>query len=50
MISDEIESFSLPEFSASDPPAEREGSLDPMGLAAISDRLANLLVPVCAHV
>ena len=37
--------FSLPELSAFDPPVEGEGSHDPMGLAAISDRLANLLVP-----
>ena len=37
--------FSLPELSAFDPPVEGEGSLDPMGLAAISDRLANLLIP-----
>jgi hypothetical protein len=35
----------LPQFSAFDPPAAGEGSLDPMGLAAISDRLANVLVP-----
>jgi hypothetical protein len=37
--------FSLPELSAFDPPVEGEGSIDPMGLAAISDRLADLLVP-----
>ena len=37
--------FSLPELSAFDPPVEGEGSLDPMGLAAISDRLADLLIP-----
>ena len=34
--------FSLPELSAFDPPVEGEGSIDPMGLAAISDRLADL--------
>ena len=37
--------FTLPELSAYDPPVAGEGSLDPMGLAAISDRLANRLVP-----
>jgi hypothetical protein len=37
--------FSLPELSAFDPPVAGEGSIDPMGLAAISDRLADLLVP-----
>ena len=34
--------FSPPELSAFDPPVEGEGSIDPMGLAAISDRLADL--------
>lgn len=37
--------FSLPELSEYDPPAAGEGSLDPMGLAALSDRLAEQLVP-----
>jgi hypothetical protein len=37
--------LALPELSAYDPPVEGEGSLDPMGLAAISDRLADRLVP-----
>lgn len=37
--------LTLPAVSAYDPPASGEGSLDPMGLAAISDRLAELLVP-----
>jgi hypothetical protein len=35
----------LPQLSEFDPPVASEGSLDPMGLAAISDRLANVLVP-----
>ena len=35
----------LPQLSAFDPAVVGEGSLDPMGLAAISDRLANVLVP-----
>ena len=35
----------LPQLSAFDPPVAGEGSLDPMGLAAISDRLADVLVP-----
>jgi hypothetical protein len=37
--------FALPELSAYDPPAAGEGSLDPMGVAALSDRLADRLVP-----
>jgi hypothetical protein len=37
--------FTLPDLSAYDPPVAGEGSLDPMGLAAISDRLADRLVP-----
>jgi hypothetical protein len=37
--------FTLPELSQYDPPMAGEGSLDPMGLAAISDRLADRLVP-----
>ena len=40
-----IAGLSLPEISAFDPPVAGEGSLDPMGLAALSDRLADLLVP-----
>ena len=35
----------LPELSQFDPLVDGEGSLDPMGLAAISDRLADRLVP-----
>ncbi|MGB0970452.1 MAG: hypothetical protein ACPGVG_05750 [Mycobacterium sp.] len=35
----------LPDLSAYDPPMAGEGSLDPMGLAAISDRLADHLIP-----
>lgn len=35
----------LPQLSAFDPAVAGEGSLDPMGLAAISDRLADVLVP-----
>lgn len=37
--------LALPELSEWDPPVSGEGSLDPMGLAAISDRLADRLVP-----
>src|SRR2546421_8825218 len=37
--------LSFPAVSAFDPPTAGEGSIDPMGLAAISDRLADLLVP-----
>jgi hypothetical protein len=37
--------LTLPELSQYDPPVAGEGSLDPMGLAAISDRLADRLVP-----
>jgi hypothetical protein len=37
--------FTPPDLSEYDPPVEGEGSLDPMGLAAISDRLADRLVP-----
>lgn len=37
--------FTPPDLSEYDPPVEGEGSLDPMGLAAISDRLAERLVP-----
>lgn len=37
--------LSLPRLSEFDPPVVGEGSLDPMGLAAISDRLADRLVP-----
>jgi hypothetical protein len=40
-----IAGLTLPELSAYDPPVAGEGSLDPMGLAAISDRLADRLVP-----
>lgn len=35
----------LPSFSAYDPGAAGEGGLDPLGLAAIADRLADILVP-----
>ena len=37
--------LTLPAVSAFDPPVAGEGSLDPMGLAGLSDRLAELLVP-----
>lgn len=37
--------LSLPALSQYDPEIAGEGSLDPMGLAAISDRLADRLVP-----
>lgn len=37
--------LTLPELSEFDPPIAGEGSIDPMGLAAISDRLADRLVP-----
>lgn len=37
--------LTLPDLSTFDPPLAGEGSLDPMGLAAISDRLADRLVP-----
>jgi hypothetical protein len=37
--------LTLPELSEYDPPVVGEGSIDPMGLAAISDRLADRLVP-----
>ncbi len=40
-----IAGFTLPALSAYDPPASGEGSLDPCGLAAFSDRLADRLVP-----
>lgn len=37
--------FRFPELSEYDPPVAGEGSLDPMGLATLSDRLADRLVP-----
>lgn len=37
--------FTLPELSEWDPAVAGEGSLDPMGIGAISDRLADRLVP-----
>lgn len=37
--------LTFPEVSAYDPPAAEETGLDPMGLAATSERLADLLVP-----
>jgi hypothetical protein len=40
-----IAGLTLPELSEYDPPIAGEGSIDPMGLAAISDRLADRLVP-----
>lgn len=40
-----IAGLALPELSAYHPPASSEGGLDPMGLAAISDRLAERLAP-----
>jgi hypothetical protein len=41
----QLAGLSLPAISAFDPPTAGEGGIDPMGLAAISDRLADLLVP-----
>lgn len=35
----------LPRLSAYDPGAEGEGGLDPLGLAAVADRIANVLAP-----
>jgi len=35
----------MPSLSAYDPPVAGEGSLEPMGLAAPSERLADRLVP-----
>ena len=40
-----IPGLSLPALSEYDPKAAGEGSLDPMGLAALSDRLADQLAP-----
>jgi hypothetical protein len=40
-----VAGLTLPALSAYDPPVAGEGSLDPMGLAAISDRLADRLAP-----
>ena len=40
-----VTGLTLPALSAYDPPVAGEGSLDPMGLAAISDRLADRLAP-----
>jgi hypothetical protein len=40
-----VAGLSLPELSEYDPPVAGEGSLDPMGLAALSDRLVDRLVP-----
>lgn len=37
--------LALPELTAWDPGVTGEGSLDPMGLAVISDRLADQLIP-----
>jgi len=37
--------LTLPQLSAFDPPVAGEGSLDPLGLAAFADRLANAIVP-----
>ena len=37
--------LSLPELSEADPQLAGEGTLDPVGLAPIADRLAELLVP-----
>jgi len=37
--------FTLPELSDPDPEVAGEGSLDPLGLAALADRLADQLVP-----
>lgn len=35
----------LPQFTDADPPAAGEGSLDPLGLAQVADRLAEYLLP-----
>lgn len=40
-----LDVLTLPALSAYDPPVAGEGSLDPMGLGAISDRLAERLAP-----
>lgn len=40
-----LEGLTLPQLSAFDPPVAGEGSLDPLGLAALADRLANAMVP-----
>ncbi|WP_149480520.1 hypothetical protein [Mycolicibacterium sp. P1-18] len=40
-----VSGLTLPALSAYDPPLAGEGSLDPMGLGAISERLADRLVP-----
>jgi hypothetical protein len=40
-----FEALTLPQLSAYDPPEAGEGSIDPVGVAAISDRLADRLVP-----
>lgn len=40
-----VAGLTLPQLSAFDPPVASEGSLDPTGLAAISDRLAERLAP-----
>jgi hypothetical protein len=40
-----IAGLTLPELSDADPEVAGEGSLDPLGLAALADRLADLLVP-----
>ncbi len=40
-----VAGLALPELSQYDPGVEGEGSLDPMGLAAISERLVDQLVP-----
>lgn len=37
--------LTLPSLTAYDPPEAGEGTLDPMGLGTISERLANVLVP-----
>nr|WP_143546974.1 hypothetical protein [Rhodococcus sp. 06-418-1B] len=37
--------LTLPQLSTFDPPVSGEGSLDPMGLGAISERLSDVLVP-----
>ena len=40
-----VAGFTLPELSEFDPPIAGEGSIDPMGLATISEHLADLLFP-----
>ena len=40
-----VPSLSMPSLTAYDPPVAGEGSLDPMGLGGLSERLANKMIP-----